>query len=97
MIRFHVVFTVFLTVSSGFPKLKSKDVIPVVVISLVPPILVAIIAAMAFYLYRTKQPSKQPKDWAPKRTHYKVGGTLKNIIASSWLLCVPTGTLFPTT
>ncbi|XP_035629875.1 TGF-beta receptor type-2-like isoform X1 [Oncorhynchus keta] len=57
--------------SNGFSKLKSKDVIPVVVISLVPPFLVAIIASMAFYLYRTKQPSKQPKDWAPKRTHYK--------------------------
>ncbi|XP_024245386.1 TGF-beta receptor type-2 isoform X2 [Oncorhynchus tshawytscha] len=57
--------------SNGFSKLKSKDVIPVVVISLVPPFLVAIIASMAFYLYRTKQPSKQPKDWAPKHTHYK--------------------------
>ncbi|XP_010903242.2 TGF-beta receptor type-2 [Esox lucius] len=57
--------------SNGFSKLKSKDVIPVVVISLVPPFLVAIIATMAFYLYRTRQPGKQPKDWAPKRTHYQ--------------------------
>ncbi|XP_024263294.1 TGF-beta receptor type-2 [Oncorhynchus tshawytscha] len=57
--------------SNDFSKLKSKDVIPVVVISLVPPCLVAIIATMAFYLYRTRQPGKQPKDWAPKRTHYQ--------------------------
>ncbi|XP_030643476.1 TGF-beta receptor type-2 [Chanos chanos] len=57
--------------ANGFSKLKSKDVIPVVVISLVPPLLIAIIATMAFYLYRTRQPSKQPKEWAPKRTHYQ--------------------------
>lgn len=55
----------------GFSKLKSKDVIPVVVISLVPPLLVAVIATMAFYLYRTRHPSKQPKDWGPKRTQYQ--------------------------
>uniref|UniRef100_A0A671T6I8 TGF-beta receptor type-2 n=1 Tax=Sinocyclocheilus anshuiensis TaxID=1608454 RepID=A0A671T6I8_9TELE len=45
----------------------SKDVIPVVVISLVPPLLVAIIATMAFYLYRTRQPGKKPKDWGDFR------------------------------
>lgn len=55
---------------NGYSKLKSKDVIPVVVISLVPPLLVALIATLAFYLYRTRQPGK-PKDWAPKRTHYQ--------------------------
>ncbi len=55
----------------GFSKLKSKDVIPVVVISLVPPLLVAVIATMAFYLYRTRQPGKKPKDWGPRRTHYQ--------------------------
>lgn len=54
----------------GYSKLKSKDVIPVVVISLVPPLLVAIIATLVFYLYRTRQPGK-PKDWAPRRTHYQ--------------------------
>ncbi|XP_016323000.1 TGF-beta receptor type-2-like isoform X1 [Sinocyclocheilus anshuiensis] len=56
---------------NGFSKLKSKDVIPVVVISLVPPLLVAVIATMAFYLYRTRQPGKKPKDWGPRRTHYQ--------------------------
>ncbi|XP_062862713.1 TGF-beta receptor type-2 [Trichomycterus rosablanca] len=57
--------------ANGFLKLTSKDVIPVVVISLVPPLLVAVIATMAFYLYRTRHPSKQPKNWAPKRTQYQ--------------------------
>ncbi|KAL0963723.1 hypothetical protein UPYG_G00310020 [Umbra pygmaea] len=57
--------------ANGFSKLKSKDVIPVVVISLVPPFLVAIIATMAFYLYRTRQNGKQPKDWGHKRTNYQ--------------------------
>ncbi|TRZ03726.1 hypothetical protein DNTS_009731 [Danionella cerebrum] len=56
---------------NGFSKLKSKDVIPVVVISLVPPLLVAIISTMSFYLYRTRQPGKKPKDWGPRRTHYQ--------------------------
>lgn len=56
---------------NGFSKLKSKDVIPVVVISLVPPLLVAVIATMAFYLYRTRQPGKKPKEWGPRRTHYQ--------------------------
>ncbi|XP_016142179.1 TGF-beta receptor type-2-like isoform X1 [Sinocyclocheilus grahami] len=56
---------------NGFSKLKSKDVIPVVVISLVPPLLIAVIATMAFYLYRTRQPRKKPKDWGPRRTHYQ--------------------------
>lgn len=32
--------------------------------------MVALIATLAFYLYRTRQPGK-PKDWAPKRTHYQ--------------------------
>ncbi|XP_028991959.1 TGF-beta receptor type-2 isoform X2 [Betta splendens] len=38
---------------NGFSKLQSKDVIPVVVVSMAPPILVALIALAAFYLYRT--------------------------------------------
>ncbi|XP_035250394.1 TGF-beta receptor type-2 [Anguilla anguilla] len=56
---------------NGFSKLRSKDVVPVVVISLLPPLLVALFATLGFYLYRTRRPSKQPKDWAPKRTHYQ--------------------------
>ncbi|XP_068423149.1 TGF-beta receptor type-2 [Clinocottus analis] len=44
--------------ANGFSKLQSKDVIPVVVVSLVPPVLVAIVATVAFYFYRTRRPDK---------------------------------------
>ncbi|XP_023693577.1 TGF-beta receptor type-2 [Paramormyrops kingsleyae] len=57
--------------SNGLLKLPSKDVIPVVVISLLPLLLVAIIVTMTFYFYRTRKSAKQPKDWAPKRTRYQ--------------------------
>ena len=42
----------------GFLRLQSKDVIPVVVVSLVPPVLVAIVATAAFYFYRVRHPDK---------------------------------------
>ncbi|KAF0027004.1 hypothetical protein F2P81_021741 [Scophthalmus maximus] len=58
--------------ANGFFKLQSKDVIPVVVVSLVPPVLVAIVATAAFYFYRTHRPDKPgspaPPDWTTKRT-----------------------------
>nr|XP_043874739.1 TGF-beta receptor type-2 isoform X2 [Solea senegalensis] len=58
--------------ANGFFKLQSKDVIPVVVVSLVPPLLVAIVATGAFYFYRTHQPHKPGAparpDWTTKRT-----------------------------
>ncbi|KAM4608719.1 LOW QUALITY PROTEIN: TGF-beta receptor type-2 [Polymixia lowei] len=62
---------------NGFSKLKSKDVIPVVVVSLVPPILVALAATATFYFYRTRRPGKPGPparpDWPTKRTpgHYQ--------------------------
>lgn len=62
--------TVF--VPAGFSRLQSKDVIPVVVVSLVPPILVAIVATVAFYFYRIRHPDKPSPpvrpDWATKCT-----------------------------
>ncbi|XP_074550997.1 TGF-beta receptor type-2 [Halichoeres trimaculatus] len=58
--------------ANGFSKLQSKDVIPVVLVSLVPPILVAMVATAAFYFYRTRRPDKpNPSarpDWPTKRT-----------------------------
>ncbi|KAM4559325.1 TGF-beta receptor type-2 [Odontesthes bonariensis] len=44
--------------ANGFLRLQSKDVIPVVVVSLVPPVLVAIVATAAFYFYRIRHPDK---------------------------------------
>uniref|UniRef100_A0A671V628 Serine/threonine-protein kinase receptor n=1 Tax=Sparus aurata TaxID=8175 RepID=A0A671V628_SPAAU len=58
--------------ANGFSKLHSKDVIPVVVVSLVPPVLVAIVATAAFYFYRTRRPDKPDPPvrpgWPTKRT-----------------------------
>lgn len=58
--------------SAGFSRLQSKDVVPVVVVSLVPPLLVAVAATLSFYLYRTRQvdkphPPARP-DWPPKQS-----------------------------
>lgn len=44
--------------ANGFSKLQSKEVIPVVLVSLVPPVLVAIVATAAFYFYRTRRYGK---------------------------------------
>ncbi|KAK2840463.1 hypothetical protein Q5P01_014203 [Channa striata] len=58
--------------ANGFSKLQSKDVVPVVVVSLVPPVLVAVVAIVAFYFYRTHcsdkpGPPARP-DWSTKHT-----------------------------
>lgn len=57
---------------SGFSTVQSKDVLPVVGISLVPPVLVAIVATVAFYFYRIRCPDKPgrpaPLDWHTKRS-----------------------------
>lgn len=57
---------------TGFARLQSKDVLPVVGVSLVPPLLVAVAATVAFYIYRTRHrdkpdPPARP-DWTPKQT-----------------------------
>ncbi|KAF7649292.1 hypothetical protein LDENG_00143930 [Lucifuga dentata] len=58
--------------ANGFSKLQSKDVIPVVVVSLVPPVLVALVATATFYFYRTRHPSKPGPparpNWPTKRS-----------------------------
>ncbi|KAF3694344.1 TGF-beta receptor type-2 [Channa argus] len=58
--------------ANGFSKLQSTDVVPVVVVSLVPPVLVALVAIVAFYFYRThcsdkRGPPARP-DWPTKHT-----------------------------
>uniref|UniRef100_A0A3Q3JE97 Serine/threonine-protein kinase receptor n=1 Tax=Monopterus albus TaxID=43700 RepID=A0A3Q3JE97_MONAL len=56
--------------ANGYSKVQSKDMIPVVVVSLVPPVLVATVAIAAFYFYRTHSPDKPGpparSDWTTK-------------------------------
>ncbi|CAG13298.1 unnamed protein product, partial [Tetraodon nigroviridis] len=58
--------------ANGFSKLQNKDLVPVVLVSLVPPLLVAVAATLAFYFYRTRQVDKPDSpgrpDWPPKRS-----------------------------
>uniref|UniRef100_A0A1A8LYB5 TGF-beta receptor type-2 n=4 Tax=Nothobranchius TaxID=28779 RepID=A0A1A8LYB5_9TELE len=58
--------------ANGLARLQSKDVIPVVVISLVPLVLVAIVATIAFYFYRVRCPDKPGPparpDWPTKHS-----------------------------
>ncbi|XP_024143078.1 TGF-beta receptor type-2 [Oryzias melastigma] len=55
---------------NGFSRLHSKDVIPVVIVSLVPLLLVAMVATAAFYSYRMRRPDKpgpsSRSDWPTK-------------------------------
>ncbi|XP_039611309.1 TGF-beta receptor type-2 [Polypterus senegalus] len=63
---------------NGFARLQSEEVIPVAVISLLPPILLTVMATMAFYLYRTRQQRKEPKDWPPKQCQSQALRLLEN-------------------
>lgn len=49
--------------------LQSKEIIPVAAISLLPPLLVAIMITVIFYLCRTHR-QKRSKHWGPKRVQH---------------------------
>ncbi|KAM4626209.1 TGF-beta receptor type-2-like isoform 2-T2 [Discoglossus pictus] len=46
--------------------LQSREVIPIAAISLLPPLLVAIMVTVLFYLYRTQRLIMRSKDWVEK-------------------------------
>nr|XP_033802635.1 TGF-beta receptor type-2-like isoform X2 [Geotrypetes seraphini] len=48
---------------NGYSMLQSQEVIPVAAISLLPPLLVAIMITVIFYLYRTQKQRKRMKNW----------------------------------
>lgn len=48
--------------------LQSKEVIPVAAISLLPPLLIAVMITVIFYLCRTQKRRKRAKDWSQKHT-----------------------------
>ncbi|XP_015284494.1 PREDICTED: TGF-beta receptor type-2-like [Gekko japonicus] len=59
---------VFKNQTNGYSMLQSKEIIPVAAISLLPPLLVAIMITVIFYLCRTHRQRKRSKDWAQKQT-----------------------------
>uniref|UniRef100_A0A8C3S6A2 TGF-beta receptor type-2 n=1 Tax=Chelydra serpentina TaxID=8475 RepID=A0A8C3S6A2_CHESE len=48
-----------------------KEVIPVAAISLLPPLLVAVMITVIFYLCRTQKQRKRAKDWGQKHTKHQ--------------------------
>ncbi|NXU67649.1 TGFR2 protein, partial [Horornis vulcanius] len=52
---------------SGYSMLQSKEVIPVAAISLLPPLLVAVMITVIFYLCRTQKRRKRGKAWGGKQ------------------------------
>ncbi|KFP03383.1 TGF-beta receptor type-2, partial [Calypte anna] len=52
--------------TNGYSMLQSKEVIPVAAISLLPPLLVAVMVTVTFYLCRTQRRRKRTKAWGGK-------------------------------
>lgn len=57
----------FAFLPSGYSMLQSKEVIPVAAISLLPPLLVAVMITVIFYLCRTQKRRKRAKAWGGKQ------------------------------
>lgn len=56
----------FAFLPAGYSMLQSKEVIPVAAISLLPPLLVAVMITVTFYLCRTQKRRKRAKAWGGK-------------------------------
>ncbi|XP_039179742.1 TGF-beta receptor type-2-like [Crotalus tigris] len=59
---------VFENHTNGYSMLHSREIIPVAAISLLPPLLVAIMITVIFYLCRTHRQRRRSKEWAQKHT-----------------------------
>ncbi|OCT60890.1 TGF-beta receptor type-2 [Xenopus laevis] len=71
---------IFYNHSNGFSMLHSREVVPVAVISLLPPFLCTVMVTVLFYLYRTQRLSKISHSWSYKGRYcleeqIKAGGT----------------------
>ncbi|XP_043930954.1 TGF-beta receptor type-2-like [Protopterus annectens] len=51
-----------------YATLQSKEVIPVALLSLLPPVLVTATAIISFYLYRTRRQRKLNSNWSQKKS-----------------------------
>ncbi|XP_013815182.2 TGF-beta receptor type-2-like isoform X2 [Apteryx mantelli] len=56
--------------TNGYSMLQSKEVIPVAAISLLPPLLVAVMITVIFYLCRTQKQRKRAKAWSQKHAQH---------------------------
>ncbi|KAH0621321.1 hypothetical protein JD844_022474 [Phrynosoma platyrhinos] len=56
--------------TNGYSMLQSKEIIPVAAISLLPPLLVAIMIIAIFYLCRTHRQRRRSKEWPQKQTQH---------------------------
>ncbi|XP_060631190.2 TGF-beta receptor type-2-like isoform X1 [Anolis sagrei] len=54
--------------TNGYSMLQSKEIIPVAAISLLPPLLVAIMIIVTFYLCRTHRQRRRAKEWTQKQS-----------------------------
>ncbi|XP_069080392.1 TGF-beta receptor type-2-like [Pleurodeles waltl] len=52
---------------NGYSILQSKEIFPVAAISLLPPLLIAVLVTVIFYVYRTQRQRKRSKDWNKKQ------------------------------
>ncbi|XP_029766368.1 TGF-beta receptor type-2-like [Terrapene carolina triunguis] len=58
-------------VCARYSMLQSKEAIPVAAISLLPPLLVAVMITVIFYLCRTQKQKKRAKDWGQKHPQHQ--------------------------
>ncbi|XP_033019172.1 TGF-beta receptor type-2-like isoform X1 [Lacerta agilis] len=56
--------------TNGYSMLQSKEIIPVAAISLLPPLLVAIMITVTFYLCRTHKQRRRAKEWPQKQVQH---------------------------
>ncbi|GCC25194.1 TGF-beta receptor type-2 [Chiloscyllium punctatum] len=62
---------IFQNDQNKYPIPQKNEVFPVAVLSLLPPILIAFMITMAFYLFRTRQQRKVNKDWPQKQREHQ--------------------------
>lgn len=60
---------IFYNASDGYAMLHSQEALPVATISLLPPLLLAVMITALFYLYRTQRLRKRSKSWVNKAGH----------------------------
>ncbi|XP_062974723.1 TGF-beta receptor type-2-like [Elgaria multicarinata webbii] len=74
--------------TNGYSMLQSKEIIPVAAISLLPPLLVAIVITVIFYLCRTHRQRRRSKEWSQKQTQRHTLSKPSRATGYDEILCV---------